>query len=443
MNIEHWKARVDARELVVGVIGLGYVGLPVACEFARAGFSVVGVDVQPARVAKIAAGDCPIEGDEPGLAELLRDVVAAGRLRATTNYADLAGADVISINVDTPIESDHLPRFDALRRACSSLGAVLKSGALVIVESTVAPGTTERIVAPALEQSSGLRVHEGFFLGACPERVMPGRLLSNLRSLSRVCGGGTASTAEAMASFYRAIIPSADLDRTDIVTAELVKTVENAYRDVNIAFANEVALVCESSGGDVWKVRDLVNKSPGRAMLLPGAGVGGHCIPKDPWLLVAGVRGENTAAPRLIPAARAVNESMPVHTAQTALRIAGRERPRVLLLGYAYLENSDDTRHAPSEKTAAVLRESGADVSIHDPFVRAYADRDVYAAAEGCDVVVLMVKHDAYRELDWARLRASMRVDAPAIVDARGFIDQCAVERHGWRWARLGAGAAL
>jgi UDP-N-acetyl-D-mannosaminuronic acid dehydrogenase len=318
----------------------------------------------------------------------------------------------------------------------------MKHGALVIVESTVAPGTTERIVGPALEQSSGLRVHDEFFLGACPERVMPGRLLANLRSLGRVCGGGTSATAAAMAMLYRTIVLHADLDATDIVTAELVKTVENAYRDVNIAFANEVALVCEASGGDVWKVRDLVNKSPGRAMLMPGAGVGGHCIPKDPWLLVAGMRDESASAPQLIPAARAVNESMPLHTARLALRAARCECPRVLLLGYAYLENSDDVRDTPSAKTAAALRMAGADVRIHDPFVHDFAEHDVYTLAAECDVVVLMVKHEAYRALDWSRLRRATGLDAPALVDARGFCDRHAMESYGWRWTGLGVAAS-
>ncbi|MCW1968879.1 MAG: nucleotide sugar dehydrogenase, partial [Anaerolineae bacterium] len=284
---------------VIGVVGLGYVGLPVACEFARVGFRVIGVDLKADRVAQINAGISPIEGNEPGLAELLAEVVASGKLHATTDYAKLSEAKIITVNVETPVDDNHVPQYHALRAATRSLSQVIQPETLIIIESTVAPGTTLNVVKPILEESGKWQVASGrwqvadtqakIYLGMCPERVMPGLLLQNLRNLSRACGGCTPEIAQAMVALYRHIIPSADLDATDILTAELVKTTENAYRDVQIAFANEVALICEAVGGDVWKVRQLVNKSPGRNMLLAGAGVGGHCIPKDPWLLAAGV----------------------------------------------------------------------------------------------------------------------------------------------------------
>ncbi|MBN1260170.1 MAG: nucleotide sugar dehydrogenase, partial [Anaerolineae bacterium] len=265
------QRKIETRTARLGVIGLGYVGLPVACLFAEAGFKVVGIDVKAERVARINAGVSPIEGEEPGLADLLASVVAAGQLHATIDYGELASCDVITINVETPVDEQHVPRYAAMQSALRSLGPVLKAGALVIVESTIAPGTMAHIVQPLLETSSGKTVNVDFYLGHCPERVMPGRLLANLRGVSRVCGGETPETAEAMIALYRHVV-QADLDPADCVTAELVKTAENAYRDVNIAFANEVALVCEAVGGDVWRVRELVNKSPGRNMLFPGAG---------------------------------------------------------------------------------------------------------------------------------------------------------------------------
>ncbi len=435
MNWNDWRHRIDERTLTIGIVGLGYVGLPLACEFARAGFIVWGVDLRADRVAQILDGTCPIEGDEPGLAELLHHVVTTGRLHASTNYADLADADVITLNVDTPVGVDHLPRYDALRSACAALGPVLKRDALVIVESTVSPGTTEGLVRMTLETSSGLRCGIDFALGACPERVMPGRLLANLRGVSRVCGGASPETAHAMTHLYRTIVPHADLDATDIITAELVKTVENAYRDVNIAFANETALLCEQVGGNVWAVRDLVNKSPGRTMLLPGAGVGGHCIPKDPWLLIAG----HASSAKLIPAARAVNDAMPVHIAALALRTANRDQPRILLLGYTYLENSDDVRASPTERTAAALRASGADVRIHDPHVPEYAGHTISETAVECDVVVLMVRHAAYESIDWGSL-AAVVAQPPRIVDGRGFLDKAKLRALGWRCVELGVG---
>jgi len=408
-----------AKTATLGVIGLGYVGLPVAALFADAGFNVIGVDIQAERVAQINAGLSPIEGDEPGLAELLTRVVEAGRLRATTDYAALRECDVVTINVETPVDETHTPRYVALRSALRSLGPVLKEGTLVIVESTIAPGTMAQVVKPLLEETSGRRVNEGFFLGHGPERVMPGKLLANLRGVSRVCGGETPETAQAMIALYRHVV-EADLDAADCVTAELVKTAENAYRDVNIAFANEVALICEAVGGDVWRVRELVNKSPGRNMLYPGAGVGGHCIPKDPWLLSYRAHAQGTPI-RLIPAARAVNESMPLHmvdllTDALAEVHTALDGARVLVLGYAYLENSDDTRHSPSAVLVEALHARGAEVVIHDPYVPGYRG-DLYAMAEGCEAVVIMVKHNAYQEIDWDALQ--VRLAQPVVVDGR------------------------
>ncbi len=407
----------------LAVIGLGYVGLPVACLFADAGFDVLGVDIDAARVDALNQGISPIDGQEPGLDALLEKVVASGRFQATTDYDQLRACDIITISVETPVDEAHTPRYVALRSALRDLGPVLKEGALVIVESTIAPGTMAQLVKPILEERSGLRMNEGFYLGHCPERVMPGKLLANLRGVSRVCGGETPETAVTMIALYRHIV-QADLDPADCVTAELVKTAENAYRDVNIAFANEVALICEAVGGDVWRVRELVNKSPGRNMLYPGAGVGGHCIPKDPWLLSYQAREQGVPV-RLIAASRAVNESMPLHMVELledALTEVGCDLAdaKVLVLGYAYLENSDDTRNSPSATMVAALRVRGAEVVIHDPYVAGYQG-DVVEMAEGCDAIAVMVKHNMYQQLDWASLRAQLR--HPVLVDGRHVVE--------------------
>jgi UDP-N-acetyl-D-mannosaminuronic acid dehydrogenase len=305
------KKRIEDKNVKLAVIGLGYVGLPLAAMCADVGFDVLGVEVKEERVEQINAGKSPIEGQEPGLAELLARVINTGKLHATSNYAQLKDCDVVLIDVETPVNAQHEPEYVALRNALCSLGPVLKQSALVIIESTIAPGTMQRVVQPELEKASGKKLDRDFYLGNCPERVMPGKLLANLRRMNRVVGGATPETAEVMAALYRHIV-QAELDLTDYVTAELVKTVENAYRDVQIAFANEVALICEQVGGDVWKVRELVNKTPDRQMHLPGAGVGGHCIPKDPWLLASSMRKGNMLL-RLIPAARIINDSMPLH----------------------------------------------------------------------------------------------------------------------------------
>jgi UDP-N-acetyl-D-mannosaminuronic acid dehydrogenase len=409
---------IKDRQAVLGVIGLGYVGLPVACMFAQAGFCVIGLDIKADRVAMINAGQSPIDGNEPGLAELLADVIHQGNLRATNDYAELSRADVVLIDVETPVDDQHKPHYAALESACFSLGPVLKRGALVIVESTIAPGTIDRFVLPLLESASGLRANKDFYVGACPERVMPGKLLKNLRSLSRVCGGSTPETARTMVALYSTIV-EADLDMTDPVTAELVKTSENAYRDVQIAFANEVALICQAMGADVWRVRELVNKTPFRQMHLPGAGVGGHCIPKDPWLLASSV--DDTVPLHLIPAARAVNDGMPAAVADLAvdeLKKAAQpiNQSRIAVLGYAYLEDSDDTRNSPSESLVSLLEEMGAEVLVHDPFVPEYQG-DLLEMVRGCHAAVLMVAHSEYKSLDLHDLKTALRLHI--LIDGR------------------------
>jgi len=422
MSITNLQNKIQNRSAKIAQIGLGYVGLPVACMFAKVGFETIGVDVDQKRIATVNAGENPIEGIEPGLAELIAEVVAGGKLRCTTDYSELSDTDIIIIAVQTPVEDDtHQPRYQHMQSALHSLGLALKDGALVVVESTIAPGTMHNVIIPALEASSGKKAGTGFYVGHCPERVMPGRLLHNIQNMDRVIGGFDPDTAATMKILYENIV-NGTLDTTDLLTAELVKTTENAYRDVQIAFANEVARVCEALGGDVWKVRELVNKSPGRNMLYPGAGVGGHCIPKDPWLLISRIRDE--VVPQLIPMARQVNRSMPQHVlqlTQDALSEAGVDPAKaiVAVLGYAYLENSDDTRDTPSQFYLQAAEPIFGEIRVHDPFVAPY-QADLDTILEGVDVAVILVAHDEYRQMDWDAALETMRT--PALVDARNVL---------------------
>jgi UDP-N-acetyl-D-mannosaminuronic acid dehydrogenase len=419
MDLNNIRLKVKKKQAKIAVVGLGYVGLPVACTFASVGFHVTGMEIRQERVEKINNGINLIEGEEPGLSELLDKVVQDGYFSATTDYEKLRDVDIVLIDVETPVDENHVPQYVALRSACESLGQVLKEGALVIIESTIAPGTVKRVVQPILEKATGRKLNQGFYLGACPERVMPGKLLSNLSQMSRVCGGSTPEVADLMVELYRNFVQG-DLDTAEIITAELVKTTENAYRDVQIAFANEVALICEANGADVWKVRELVNKSPSRNMHLPGAGVGGHCIPKDPWLLMYGVNDQDIPV-RLLPAARAVNNGMPIHMGhllKTALEKTGKplNGARILMMGFSYLEESDDTRNTPSEALFHWLTDQGAETVIHDPWVEAYQG-ELLEKARGCDAVVVMVAHQVYKKLNLKELKQSLK--GSIVVDGR------------------------
>ena len=433
-------AAIEGKTASVVVLGLGYVGLPVACLFAEIGFPVVGIDSVRDKVETINRGQIPTEGKEPGLAELLSRVVSAGRFRATTDYKACQEAQVVLIAVETPVDlATKKPAYAALCGALTDLGHSLSPGTMVIIESTITPGTMERVVKPILEETSGLRVNEDFYLVNCPERVMPGKLLANIQGCHRVVGGMSPEAAELAVKLYQYVV-EADLDPVDCLTAELVKTMENAYRDVQIAFANEMALLCEDMGADVWQVREMVNKSPYRNMHLPGAGVGGHCIPKDPWLLIA--NAGDGFEPRLIPTARTINDGMPLHVVEMtvgALREAGVDvaDAKVAVLGYAYLANADDTRNSPSEVLVARLRELGAEVVIHDPYVPEYQG-DLREKVTGCDAIVLMVAHDAYQSLNLGNLRQLMQ--SPVLVDGRDIFDGSRCRAEGVVYRGVGRG---
>lgn len=417
--LNNLSASINEKSATIAVIGLGYVGLPVACMFAREGFRTIGVDVKTKRIAKISSGENPILGIEPGLTELISDVVDNGQLICTTSYELLKKADIILISVQTPIEaSTHRPKYHNLISALKNLAKVMSQGVLVIIESTIAPGTMDELVIPLLEKLTGGNCGEDFSVGHCPERVMPGRLLHNITYMNRVVGGFTEQTAEVMILLYRNIVKG-ELDMSNLLTAELVKTTENAYRDVQIGFANEIALICEQLGGDVWQVRNLVNKSPGRNVHYPGSGVGGHCIPKDSWLLIANVR--DRIDPLIIPAAREINRYMPIHMLELlenafTTNNLNLGNSTVAVLGYAYLQNSDDTRDSPSKVLVDRLVNKGTDVRIHDPYVGKY-QRDLISVFYGADAVVIMVAHDDYINADWYSLLNYLRT--PIIIDGR------------------------
>ncbi len=430
--------KIHDKQTIIAIVGLGYVGLPVAVSFSKVGFKVLGIDVKPDRVEKIQRGINPIEGKEPGLDALLSETIKSAHFSATTDYSAIAEADIITVNVETPTDINNIPRYTALKSATHSIAQNMKDGALVIIESTVAPGTCNQVVKPILETYAGQRSIT-YHLGTCPERVMPGRLLANLQDLSRVCGSDNPVVAEVMVLLYRNIV-KAELDTSNLVTAELTKTAENTFRDVNIAFANELALICQSVGADFLEVRRLVNKSPGRNVLLAGAGVGGHCIPKDPWLLAYGAG--NAVDLKVIPAARHLNDSMPERMAKMAENLLSSQGINirdaiVAVLGYSYLEESDDIRNSPSEKIIEILKPLVADLRIQDPYVPGYQSK-LEETLNGVDLAIVMVSHDAYRHLNLPTLKTIFRT--PLILDGRRAIDHKLAEEAGFIYTAIGLG---
>lgn len=409
----------------IAVVGLGNVGIPVAAAFAGARHEVVGIDVDPRKVEAIRKGESPLPTREPELEDLLSQVVGAGALQVASGYEGCEDARAILLCVDTPVASPtRAPDYHALETALGGIAPHLRTGDLVSVESTLAPGTMRERVQPALEAASTLRVREDFHLVHCPERVTAGRLLANLAHLDRVVGGEDRRSREAAIDLYREVCQGQLLE-ADWLEAEVSKTVENAYRDVQLAFANEVALICQDVGADVFAVRELVNSCPGRAMLLPGPGVGGHCIAKDTWLL-ASASGQEV---RLLGAAREVNEGMVdrvVALIRRGLEAVGQEMrgSQITLLGGAYRENVAAVSNSPGLRLYTALKDRGAEVRLHDPHVREVAGidlwRDLEAASQESDCLVLVTPHDEYGGLDWASLMEGM--NQRVVVDCRGFV---------------------
>lgn len=454
------------KQASIAVIGMGYVGIPAAALLADAGYKVTGVQRRSQRsgwkIECLNEGNCPIGGNEPELPEILKRVVGRGNLKVTDDYSVLKTADIILIDVQTAIGSDLVPRYESLKEVCHSLGKLLRPGVTVVIESTVGPGTTEYMVKPILEEESGLKagLPDGFGLCFSYERVMVSRLIHNIREYPKIVGGIDPESARVAMDMYKNIVKGG-VYTTDIMSAEVAKTVENAYRDVQIAFSNEVALLCESLGVDVYDVRKYVNglpddpsvphANPIRNMHFPGAGVGGHCLPKDTWLLLNGYRdyakNPNNYPASVLADARHINDWMPVHMADlldAALRETGKQLKdsSVCILGYAFLENSDDPRNSPTATLIRELQNRGANYHIHDPFVKEDSgytiNQDIEAALKGSDAVAIMTKHDVYKTLDAVKLKQLM--SGNVIVDGRNTIDPVSFISRGFIYRGVGKG---
>lgn len=393
-------------ELKVAVLGLGYIGLPTAAVIARTGAMVLGVDVHQSVVDTVNAGKVHIE--EVDLDGLVSGVIARGTLRAATQ---IERSDVFVIAVPTPFGEHHSPNIGYVLQAATTIATVLKPGDTVILESTSPVGTTGKVaellarLRPDMKVPGHCSGTADVAIAYCPERVLPGRILIELIENDRVVGGITPRCARKALQFYRRFVRGACVT-TSAKAAEMTKLTENAFRDVNIAFANELSIVADGMGIDIWEVIRLANRHPRVNILAPGPGVGGHCIAVDPWFLVAADR-ENTP---LIRTAREVNNGKTVKViARASELIAASPRAQVACLGLAFKANIDDFRESPALKVAAALAERfGPRVRIVEPYATelptAFAGSgtrlvDIDDAIEQCDIFVVLVDHDVFKSV--------------------------------------------
>ncbi len=412
----------------ISVIGLGYVGLPAAVMFANAGHTVRGFDIDSALVDAIQSGEAG--ASEPGLPDLLKRALDGGRISASTSPSP---ADVFVIAVPTPIRENRSPDLSFVIEACRSVAGQLSRGNLVIVESTIPPGATNNEISGALEES-GLKAGPDFSLAYCPERVLPGNIVAEIVRNDRIIGGIDEKSTKRAVEIYRSFV-TGELRESDAATAEMVKLAENTYRDVNIALANNLANLSESVGVNVWDVVEMANRHPRVNIHTPGPGVGGHCIPVDPWFLVAA----DDDSSGLIRLSREVNDAQPAVIArQAADAVSGVENARVALLGAAYKPDVADARESPTSGLAARLADHGFTVAVTDPHVVDFDPAIVLLddALRDADIAILVVGHNEYLRLDPVRVARFMRTRV--ILDTSNILDKETWEKAGFKFLRYG-----
>ncbi len=417
------KEKILNKTATLGVCGLGYVGLPLAVEKAKAGFKVVGFDVQEAKVNMVNAGHNYI-GDVVN--EDLAAIVASGNLCATTDFASVASCDCVCIAVPTPLDKHQEPDISYVKASTESIAPYLHKDMLVVLESTTYPGTTEELLKPILEEKSGLKCGEDFYLAFSPERVDPGNLIYKTKNTPKVVGGCTPACTDIAATMYEAVLEAPVHRVSSPAIAEMEKILENTYRNINIGLVNEIARLCNKMGISVWEVIDAAKSKPyGFQAFYPGPGLGGHCIPLDPYYLTWKAReyGFHTT---LIENSMIINDSQPDYCVDRAMHILNRHKKaingaKILVLGVAYKNDIDDYRESPAIRVVEKLLEVGADVTYYDPWVASFMEGELSMTGEKAltpeliESVDLVMVTAAHSNVDYALVQKH----AKAIFDTK------------------------
>lgn len=419
----------------LGVVGLGYVGLPLAVEKAKAGYEVIGFDVQSKKVDMVNEGHNYI-GDI--VDEDLLNLVQLKKLKATTDFSFVKEVDAVSICVPTPLDKYKQPDLSYVINSSKSVAKYLHKGMLVVLESTTYPGTTEEVLKPILEES-GLKCGKDFFLAFSPERVDPGNKQFKTKNTPKVVGGCTPECTEVAAALYRSVLESDVMEVSSPAVAEMEKILENTFRNINIALANEMAILCKKMNIDVWEVIDAAKTKPyGFMAFYPGPGLGGHCIPLDPAYLSWKAR-EYDYHTRLIETSGEINDYMPEFVVENAMKLLNTHKKalngaKVLLLGAAYKNDIDDMRESPALKVIEHLEKNGADIVYNDPFIprfkhngKEYVSVDWKDVIDDSDIVIITTNHSSYEYqeiVDRAKLLYDTRNATKDVKNNRGKINK-------------------
>lgn len=371
--------KIRMKEISVGVVGLGYVGLPLAVEKAKAGFKTIGFDIQSQKVDMVNAGHNYI-GDV--VDKDLKKIVETKMLTATTDFSFVKEVDFIAICVPTPLDEHQQPDISYVKNSTIEIAKYMKPGTMVVLESTTYPGTTEELIKPLLEEGSGLKCGEDFYLGFSPERVDPGNAVFKTKNTPKVVGAIGEDATEVISAMYRAVLEGDVHEVSSPAVAEMEKILENTYRNINIGLVNELAILCNKMGISLWEVIDAAKTKPyGFQAFYPGPGLGGHCIPLDPYYLSWKARefGFHTS---MIESSMMINDKMPEYCVERASKILNRDKKalngsRVLVLGVAYKQDIDDYRESPAIPVIQILEKNGAEVEFYDPYISEYKEKGI------------------------------------------------------------------
>jgi len=436
---------ISNKDAKICVIGLGQVGIPTALTFSEAGFSVIGYDIDNNLLENLNSGKVPFH--EANLQNLLRDSIENKKFSTNSNIKEaVENSDIIIVCVPTPLTQDVRPDLSALESVCKSISNLALDNKLVIIESSIPPGTFENLVLPTLEKNN--KLGKNFWAVFVPERLAPGQAFTEIRTTPRVIGYVDEESSSIAKKLYEKIVDSEILE-TPVRVAEISKLVENTFRDVNVALANEVGLICERYGIDVNDLLKVCNSHPRVNLLQPGPGVGGPCLPKDPYLLL-NPKGAEPIESKIILQARRINDQMPSHVVDLVNRLIKEQNKKldestILVLGVAYKGNISDARFSPSKEIISELIKKGSKVLVYDPISKENFGgekiSDLWKALTESDVLVVVTDHDEFKNLDLMKIQKIMK--NPAIVDTRRVFDLKQAENLGIKYLAVGYGGKL
>ena len=450
LELNEIKKLIDKNETFVCVIGIGRIGLPTALSFAKSGFRTVGVDINEELINKIKTKDFPLK-DEPGYQEIFEQVISSGKFTVTTKIEDvIPSSQIILLSLPTPMDKNNVPDYTALRTVAKQLKNLVVSGSIIIVESTIEPGFIENEFVDLIEnKEQKIKAGENIGIGVCPETANPGEIMKDFEKLPRLVGATDIKTTEIITEIYKHVFPVELIKMPNCKTANAVKLTTNVFRDINIAFVNELALLFEKLGIDIQTVLDAANKKYNFQIHFPGAGVGGPCLPVNSYQMLNSAKGISNDFLKMVKISREINESMPYHVVdllKDALNEGNKqlESSKILILGISYKPNVKDVQLSPAEVIISELQKGGAEIKIFDPYFKSTTAYGIETAnnldevISEVDATIIVTAHNEFQNIKPEYFASKMK--SPIVVDTRGIIDIHSAKKSKLIFRGLGRG---